>query len=96
MSKRYDLQKNRLFSSYIISGIHQGINAYIRQNSSYIPLPAQFAQTVEIVKAEKEKYSSDSYYYMSKKNKRGNRAQAERGGIGSLLYRTAHFLRGLL
>ena len=65
--QRYDLQKNRLFSSYIISGIHQGINAYIRQNSSYIPLPAQFAQTVEIVKAEKEKYSSDSYYYMSKK-----------------------------
>lgn len=41
--QRYDLQKNRLFSSYIISGIHQGINAYIRQNSSYIPLPAQFA-----------------------------------------------------
>ncbi len=30
--QRYDLQKNRLFSSYIISGIHQGINAYIRQN----------------------------------------------------------------
>lgn len=65
--KRYDLQKNRLFSSYIISGIHQGINSYIRQNSSYIPLPAQFAKTVQIVKKEKKKCALQSYYSISRR-----------------------------
>lgn len=66
-AKRYDLRNHRSFANYIISGIRQGIKAYIRQNSSYIPLPAQFSQTVETVKSEKEKNGSDSYYSMTRK-----------------------------
>nr|WP_295219273.1 sigma-70 family RNA polymerase sigma factor [Ruminococcus sp.] len=50
-----------------MSGIRQGINAYIRQNNSYIPLSMQFSKIVQIIKAEKEKYSSESYYSMSRK-----------------------------
>lgn len=64
---RYDHRNHKSFIGCIMSGIRQGINAYIRQNSSYIPLPAQFAQTVEIVKSEKEKNGSDSYYSMTRK-----------------------------
>lgn len=64
---RYDHQTHKAFASYVISGIRQGINAYIRQNNSYIPLSMQFSKIVQIVKAEKEKYSSESYYFMSRK-----------------------------
>lgn len=66
-AKRYDLRNHRSFANYIISGIRQGIKAYIRQNSSYIPLPAQFAKTVQIVKNEKKKCALQSYYSISRR-----------------------------
>lgn len=66
-ANRYDHRNHKSFIGCIMSGIRQGIKAYIRQNSSYIPLPAQFVQTVEIVKSEKEKNASDSYYSMTRK-----------------------------
>lgn len=66
-ANRYDLRNHRSFANYIISGIRQGIKAYIRQNSSYIPLPAQFAKTVQIVKNEKKKCALQSYYSISRR-----------------------------
>lgn len=66
-ANRYDLKKHGSFANYIMSGIRQGIKAYIRRNSSYIPLPARFADTVQAVKNEKEKYGLQAYYDISRK-----------------------------
>lgn len=64
---RYDHRNHKSFIGCIMSGIRQGIKAYIRQNSSYIPLPVQFAETVQIVKNEKKKCALQSYYSISRR-----------------------------
>lgn len=66
-ASRYDCRNNSALVNFIISGIRQGIKAYIRRNSSYIPLPAHFADIVQTVKDEKEKCGLQAYYTVSRK-----------------------------
>lgn len=66
-ASRYDCRNNSALVNFIISGIRQGIKAYIRRNSSYIPLPAHFADIVQTVKDEKEKCGLQAYYAFSRK-----------------------------
>lgn len=66
-ASRCDCLNNSPPVNFIISGIRQGIKAYIRRNSSYIPLPAHFADIVQTVKDEKEKCGLQAYYTASRK-----------------------------